>query len=268
MTDVVSYQTLEIEKEGAVDWLTMNRPERLNALNSQMVDELGDYFHRLGRDDSVRVVVMRGAGRAFCAGIDIKEIHGVVANGIAPDVRGQRRVSEIIMGMRRCPQPIVALVQGAATGGGLGLMLAADIRIAGVSARMNCAFIKLGLTSCDVGVSYMLPRMVGLAVASELMLTGRFMDAERALAAGLVSEVVADERLKEAARPYLEEMVATSPLGLKLTKECLNMSVDAPSLEAAIAMEDRNQVMTLQSENFTEGLNAFFDKRAPIFEDR
>ena len=268
MTHAASYRTLEIEKEGAADWLTLNRPERLNALNSEMVDEMGDYFHALCRDDSVRVVVMRGAGRAFCAGIDIKEIHGVVANGIAADVKGQRRVSEIIMAMRRCPQPIIALVQGAATGGGLGLMLAADVRIAGASARMNCAFIKLGLTSCDVGVSYMLPRMVGLSVASELMLTGRFMDAERALATGLVSEVVADERLKEAARPYLDEMLAASPLGLKLTKECLNMSVDAPSLEAAIAMEDRNQVLTIQSPNFAEGLSAFFEKRAPVFQDQ
>ncbi|MDP6707322.1 MAG: enoyl-CoA hydratase-related protein [Alphaproteobacteria bacterium] len=265
---MANYETLEIEKEGAVDWLTLNRPERLNALNSQMVDELGDYFHSLCRDEEVRIVVMRGAGRAFCAGIDIKEIRGVVANGIPPDIRGQRRVSEIIMAMRRCPQPIVALVQGAATGGGLGLMLAADIRIAGASARMNCAFLKLGLTSCDVGVSYMLPRMIGLSAASELMLTGRFMGPERALATGLVSEVVADERLKEAAKPYLEEMLAASPLGLKLTKECLNMTVDAPSLEAAIALEDRNQVLTIQSPNFTEGINAFFEKREPVYRDQ
>lgn len=267
MSETPRYQTLSLRKDGAVDWLTLNRPERLNALDSVMVDELGDYFGRLTTDGSVRIVVMRGAGRAFCAGIDIKDIKGMVANGIVPDVRGQRRVSEIIMRMRRCPQPIVALVHGAATGGGFGLMLATDIRIAGESARMNCAFIRLGLTSCDVGVSYLLPRLVGLSVASELMLTGRFMDAKRALATGLVSRLVPDEGMEEAARPYVDEMLSTSPLGLKLTKECLNMSVDAPSLEAAIAMEDRNQVLTMQSPNFAEGIQAFFEKRSPLYQD-
>ena len=120
-----------------------------------MVAELIDYFERLARDDSVRIVAMRGAGRAFCSGIDIKDIRdgnagGVVGNGIGEDVRGQWWVSDIIVRMRRCPQPIIALVHGAATGGGFGLMLAADIRLAGQSARMNCAFIRLGLTSCDV----------------------------------------------------------------------------------------------------------------------
>ena len=178
MSQIQNYQTLSIRHEGAVDWLTLNRPERLNALNAAMVDELNDYFGRLLANEAVRIVVMRGAGRGFCAGIDIKEIEGVVANGIVPDVRGQRRVSDIIMRMRRCPQPILALVHGPATGGGFGLMLAADIRIAGQSARMNCAFLRIGLTSCDVGVSYHLPRLVGVSVASELMLTGRFMDAE------------------------------------------------------------------------------------------
>lgn len=267
MSETPGYRTLLLRKEGAVDWLTMNRPERLNALDSVMVEELGDYFGRLAGDPSVRVVVMRGAGRAFCAGLDLKDIKGVATNGIVPDLRGQRRVSEIILRMRRCPQPIVALVHGAATGGGLGLALAADIRLAGESARVNCAFIRLGLTSCDVGVSYLLPRLVGLSVASELMLTGRFMDARRALATGLVSEVVPDAGLEEAARPYVDELLATSPLGLRLTKECLNTSVAAPSLEAAIAMEDRNQVLTIQSPNFAEGIRAFFEKRAAVYRD-
>lgn len=262
-SDTPRYRTLRLRKEGAVDWLTLDRPDRLNALDTVMVDELGDYFARLAADDTVRVVVIRGAGRAFCAGIDLKDLKGVVANGIVADMRGQRRVSEIIVRMRRCPQPIVALVHGAATGGGLGLALAADIRLAGESARMNCAFIRLGLTSCDVGVSYLLPRLVGLSVASELMLTGRFIDARRALATGLVSAVVPDDRLEEAARPYVDEMLAASPLGLRLTKECLNMSVDAPSLESAIAMEDRNQVLTIQGAEFAEAVRAFIEKRRP-----
>jgi enoyl-CoA hydratase len=130
---------------------------------------------------------------------------------------------------------------------------------------MNAAFIRIGLSACDIGVSYFLPRLVGVSVASELMLTGRFINAERALRVGLVSEVVPDDKLEEAVQPYLDEMLTTSPLGLRLTKECLNMSVDAGSLEAAIAMEDRNQILTAQTNDFREGISAFLQKRKPEF---
>ena len=267
MSKAPAYETLTLRKEGAVDWLTLNRPERLNALDGTMIDELDDYFSRLRADSETRIVVMKGAGRAFCAGIDIKSVKTVVGNGIPADMRGQRRVSEVILRMRRCPQPILGLVHGPATGGGLGLLLATDIRIAGESLRLNCAFIRLGLTSCDVGVSYLLPRMVGASVAAELMLTGRFMDARRALSVGLVSEIVADDKLDEAAESYVADLLRTSPLGLKLTKEGFNMGLDAPSLESAIAMEDRNQVLTIQSDNFSEALTAFLEKRDPVFRD-
>src|SRR6185312_12797185 len=127
----------------------------------------------------------------------------------------------------------------------------------------NCAFIKLGLGGCDIGTSYFLPRLVGVSVASELILTGRFIGAERALAVGLVSEVVEEGSLEAAAEPYIEAMLTASPVGLRLSKECLNMSVDAPSLEAAIAMEDRNQVLCSRSEDFNEGIRAFLEKRKP-----
>ena len=145
------------------------------------------------------------------------------------------------------------------------LALAADIRVAAKSARMNCAFIRLGLGGCDIGTSYFLPRLVGVSIASELILTGRFIAAERALAVGLVSEVVEDDVLEAAAAPYVEAMLAASPLGLRLSKDCLNVSVDAASLEAVIAMEDRNQVLTSRSEDFKEGIRAFLEKRKPIY---
>ena len=269
MSGSANYETLQIRKEGAIDWLTLNRPDRLNALNAQMVAELNDYLEGLMTDASVRMVVLAGSGRAFCSGIDIKDIrdgNGIVGNNTPDDLAGQRRVAEVIRRMRRCPQPIIALVHGMATGGGFALALGADIRIAGESAAMNCAFINLGLTSCDLGLSYLLPRIVGVSIASELMLTGRFIHADRALATGLVSEVVADDAMAAAARSYLDEMTATSRLGLRLTKEGINMGRDAPSLESAIAMEDRNQVLTIQSENFQEGMAAIFEKRAPIFD--
>jgi enoyl-CoA hydratase/carnithine racemase len=133
---------------------------------------------------------------------------------------------------------------------------------------MNCAFIKLGLGGCDIGTSYFLPRLVGVSVASELILTGRFIGAERALALGLVSEVVEDDRLEAAAQPYVEAMMAASPVGLRLSKECLNMSVDAASLEAVIAMEDRNQVLCSRSDDFNEGITAFLEKRKPVYTNR
>jgi enoyl-CoA hydratase len=133
---------------------------------------------------------------------------------------------------------------------------------------MNAAFIRIGLSACDIGVSYMLPRLVGVSVASELMMTGRFIHAERALHTGLVSEVVPDEALAEAARPYLDDMLTTSPLGLRMTKECLNASIDAQSLESVIAMEDRTQLLCVQTSDFREGVRAFLEKRPPNYADR
>ena len=267
----MTYETLKVEKEGAVDWVTLNRPDALNSLNTALVDDLLDYFDQLYFDRAVRVVVLRGAGRAYCAGLDLKEsgrrrnVEGASASGPAAGLDSQRRISEIVMRMRRCPQPIISLVHGPACGGGFALALASDVRIAGQTARMNAAFIRIGLSACDIGVSYFLPRLVGVSVASELMLTGRFINSERALRVGLVSEVVPDEKLADAARPYLDEMLTTSPLGLRLTKECLNMSVDAPSLESAIAMEDRNQILCAQTNDVREGMRAFLEKRKPVY---
>jgi enoyl-CoA hydratase len=269
MTDLDdTYRVLLVERKGSIDWLTMNRPKALNALNRELVDELLDYFDRLYFDRDCRVVVLRGAGRAFCAGADLKE--GTNAGDRDPrgdtaaqGLHSQRKISEIVMRMRRCPQPIVSLIKGPACGGGFAFALASDIRIAGESTRMNAAFIRIGLTACDIGTSYLLPRLVGLSVASELMMTGRFIEAERARAVGLVSEVVPDDQLERAALPYLQEMLATSPLGLRLTKEGLNMAIDAPSLHAAIAMEDRQQILVAQTGAMKEATEAFFDKRAP-----
>jgi enoyl-CoA hydratase len=259
----MSYACLDLAQEGDVAWLTLNRPESLNALNPQLVTELRDFFGGLPDRDDVRVVVLRGAGRAFCAGLDLKDHGGDGDRTPEGAMRGQRRISEIVMMMRRCPQPIIACVHGAAAGGGFALALASDVRLAGESARMNAAFIKLGLSACDIGVSYFLPRTVGASVAYELMMTGRFIHADRALATGLVSCVVPDDALEAEARQLAQEMIQTSPLGLRLTKECLNASLDAPNLESAVAMEDRNQVICATSPYMREGVRAFLEKRPP-----
>jgi enoyl-CoA hydratase len=263
----MDYRTLEVKREGPLAWLTLSRPDALNALDTTMVDELHDFLGRLRGERETRVVVLRGAGRAFCAGLDLKEPRAT-GGGVPEGLRMQRRISELPMLMRRAPQVFIACVHGPACGGGFALALASDVRLAGSSARMNAAFIRIGLSACDIGVSYFLPRLVGASVASELLLTGRFIGAERALAVGLVSAVVPDDQLEAEARKLAEEMLATTPLGLRLTKECLAASIDAGSLEQVIAMEDRNQILCAQSKDFAEGISAFLGKRAPHYLDR
>lgn len=260
---------LEIEHQGPVDWVTLNRPESGNALNAVLVEELLGYFEGLRECEQTRVVVLRARGRHFCAGLDLTD------PAFNPQPRGphsvwkvQRRIARIYQAMRICPQPIVALVQGAACGGGFSLALASDVRIAGESARMNAAYLAIGLTGCDMGSSYFLPRLVGTAVASELLLTARFIHAPRALATGLVSEVVPDAELSQAAGPFLEEMLRATPMGLRLTKEALNYAIDAPSLQSAMAMEDRHQSLLALSDDAAEAAIAFMEKRPPVFQDR
>src|ERR1700759_1237724 len=263
-------QPLLIEHGEGLDRVTLNRPDSLNALDPDMIDALNTYFQGLQRNRDTRVVLLRGAGKNFCAGLDLKHAMKSRAGqrdppGVSEPLDSQRPIADIVMLRRRCPQPIIALRQGAAAGGGFALALASDIRIAAKSARMNCAFIKLGLGGCDIGTSYFLPRLVGVSIASELILTGRFIGADRACEVGLVSEVVEEDALDAAAEPYVEAMLTASPVGLRVSKECLNMSVDAGSLEAVIAMEDRNQVLCSRSEEFSEGIRAFLEKRKPVY---
>src|SRR6185437_1404772 len=219
---------LELRQEGEVVWATMNRPGRLNALSRGLVTELREFFVGLYWRRDVRVVVLTGAGEAFCAGLDLKERGDPQApRSIGAGLTRQREISEIVIAMRRCPQPIVACVNGAAAGGGFALALASDVRIATPNARMNAAFIRIGLSACDIGVSYFLPRMIGASAASEYMLTGRFIDAERGRELGLIAKIVEPDALEAEARAYLKDMLHATPLGLRLTKEALNHAIDA-----------------------------------------
>lgn len=261
-------QPLLIDHRDQVDWITLNRPQSGNALDTTLVDALSTYFETLRDREDTRVVVLAATGKHFCSGLDLTD------PDFNPDPRGpgplwkvQRRIARIYQAMRRCPQPIVALVQGAACGGGFSLAMASDIRIVGESAKMNAAYIKIGLTGCDMGSSYFLPRLVGSSLASELLLTGRFIHAPRALATGLVSEVVADSDLAATAQGYVDDMLATTPMGLRLTKEALNFAIDAQGLEAAMAMEDRHQSLLALSEDAKEAGRAFVARRAPHFRD-
>lgn len=243
------YTTISVVREGAVDWLTLNRPERLNAINGTMVSELWAYFTELQTDYSRRVVVMRGAGKGFCAGLDLtwfSEAGASMPNG-PTDAGPGPSLGDIVLKMRSCPQAVVALINGAACGGGFSFALAADIRIAARSAKLNVAFVKIGLSGCELGTSYFLPRMLGSSVAAELMMTGRFIHADRALATGLVSEVVDDDQLEQAGRTLVQDLLAASPMGLRKTKEVMTRASEIEDLSAVIALEERTQMACMQS---------------------
>ena len=263
----MGYSTLEVRREEQVVWCALDRPEALNTFNVPLVEELHRFLDELAGDPSVRVLVLRGKGRAFCAGLDLKET-GFGGDNVSASLRGQQRIAQLVIKMRRLPQVIVACVHGPACGGGFMLTLGSDIRLAADTARMNGAAIKIGLSGCDVGLSYLLPRLVGASVASELLLTGRFLHAERAHALGLIAAVVEEDELQAEARRWVQDLLRATPLGLRLTKEALNASLEMTSLESVVAMEDRNQVLCTQSEDFREGIQAFLEKREPVFQDR
>lgn len=259
---------LLVEARGQVEIATLNRPERLNALSEGLVDELNAYFGGLAARKDVRVVILRGAGRGFCAGLDIQEDRATEETPVLRTLRTQTSIGDIYRKMRACPQPIIALGHGAAAGGGLSLLLASDVRYGAPSFRCNAAYIRIGLGGCDMASSYFLPRLVGASLAAEMILTGRFIDATRALSAGLISEIVEEEDLLARGLALADEMLATSPWGLRLSKQALNLNVDAQSLDAAMAIEDRQQVILSATEDHKEALAAFLEKRPPDYREQ
>lgn len=260
---------IEIEQRGPIEVVSLNRPDRLNAMNEPLIQALLDYFTQLRERTQVRVVVLQAEGRAFCAGLDLAgwprdPDGGAVHQGW----RTQRMIAAVMQAMRKCPQPVIACAQGAACGGGFSLLLASDVRYGTADLRMNAAYIKIGLGGCDMGASYFLPRLVGSSVASEYLLTGKFMTADKALACGLISAVVKAEALRDTAFSLAEEMLQTSPLGLRLTKDALNLNIDAASMEHAFGLEDRQQIMLSQTADSVEARTAFFEKRPANWADR
>lgn len=268
----MNYQNLEFESCDGIGVLTLNRPERLNALSLPLVEELGQFFAGVRDDRDTRVIIIRGAGRAFCAGADLKETPGRVREEdfTRPHARyrWQQMFSNIVVQMREVPQPLIAAIRGPAVGGGFSISLACDIRIAGESARFGAAFVRIGLSAGDMGASYFLPRLVGLSRAAEILYTGRFIDAATAERIGLVSRVIPDDKVDEEALELAREMLRNSPFGLRMSKELLNQNIDAPSLASAIHLENCTQTLCLLTEDFTEGVLAFLQKREAQYCDR
>jgi enoyl-CoA hydratase/carnithine racemase len=241
-------KTIEVERRAdGVALVRLNRPKQLNAINQVMVGELKELCATLTADRAVRAVVLTGAGRGFCSGIDLRDFGPGLLDEHDPAIdrlRFQEMMASLPQALRSVPQPVVAAVNGPAVGGGLALCLASDIRICGASASFGNAAILLGLTGAEMGMSYYLPRIVGLSVAADWMLTGRTVTAEEADRRGLVSELVPDDRLVERALELGGAIAANSALGVQMTKRALQVNTDAPDLSAALEVENRNQVIT------------------------
>jgi enoyl-CoA hydratase/carnithine racemase len=263
---MTSYQTLVVVRPvPQIVVARLNRPDRLNAITFEMFDEFAALQAEVEADADARVLVLTGTGRAFCAGLDLDLAEQLPGMPAAQMLAGQDSWARSIAGFRHLTKPVIAAVNGAAAGAGMALALAADIRVASESARFNAAFVKIGLSGGDVGTSWALPRLVGLGRAYEILLTGRFVDAAEALRIGLVTDVVEEGMLLDRALETAALIVGNSPVGMALTKQVVQNNVDAPSLEAALALENRNQVLATRTTDMVEALAAFREGRTPTY---
>lgn len=249
----------------------LDRPERLNAMSIDLAVELDAALAEVARDNAARVVLLTGEGRAFCSGLDLKD-YGIIPNAEGLSVhriasRSMRIYSQITRRLRSIPQPVIAVVNGPAYGGGMCLALGADLRIAGESASFNATGIVNGLTSTEMGAGWILPRLIGSANANDLLLTGRRVDAAEALRIGLISRVVPDDALLSEALDMASVMVRFSHFGLESTKQALWAELEIASLDAAIEFEDRNQLMAGFTDNLPEAIKAFGQERQPVYLD-
>jgi enoyl-CoA hydratase len=251
--------------------VTLNRPERLNAMSIDLVVELHDTLEAVGADNAVRAIVLTGAGRGFCSGLDLKD-YGVIPNIDGLQVgqiaqRSMRYYSRLVPLIRHLRQPVICAINGAAFGGGMCLTLACELRIASESAVFNATGIVNGLTSTEMGASFLLPRLIGAAHSNDLLLTGRRIGAEDALRMGLVSRVVPDGMVVDEAVSIAERICEYSPYGVAMTKDILWVNLETTSLDSAIEIEDRNQLMLGFTENLPEAIRAFDQGRPPVYTD-
>ena len=260
------------EVEPGIVIVRMNRPDRLNAMSMELIGELHETFARLESDRSVRAIILTGAGRGFCAGLDLKAAgHGAPGTeGMGPIPRTfatQEHIASLNERVHRLRKPVIAAVNGPAVGGGFALALACDIRFAAPEATFGAVFITLGVSACDMGTSYFLPRLVGASRSAELLLTGRVFAADEAQTMGLTLEVVDAESLLERALVTARQIVAHSPLAVWMTKETMWQTIDAPSLRHAMDMENRTQVLCTATGDMVEATTAFREGRPARWSD-
>ncbi|CAB4558628.1 unannotated protein [freshwater metagenome] len=260
---------LRSEPRPGIAQLTLNRPDKLNAMTGELVQALHEHLDEIAVDPDVRVVVLTGAGRGFCAGLDLggygtaphTERMGRTQAGFAV----QKHIASLIPHLRSLPQPVIAAVNGAAAGGGFALVLGSDVRLAARASKFNAAFIRIGLSACDIGTSWVLPRLIGAARAQELMLTGRVFDAEEAYRIGLVVDLVDDHALLDTAYAKAEQIMLNAPFGVALTKEGMWSALEIPGMQAAIDLENRQQIMASATSDHREAMQAFLERRPPNY---
>ena len=264
---------IEVERRGRVAVLTLNRPDALNAFTPPMLEAFDAALRSSASDRSCRAVVIGGAGRAFCAGVDVKSVGASDAGGKGDLVADSFEnlhytLSGVVRTIHALPIPVIGAVHGHAIGGGFAFAAACDLRVAGESAKFADGFVKRGISGCEMGLSYFLPKIVGSARAFEWMMTGRRVEAPEALSAGLVSSVVADDELVERAVALGAAIADNAPMAVSMTKEVMWANLHAASLDHALALESRSQVMTRNTLDAVEARMAFLEKRKPVFVER
>lgn len=261
-----------------VTLLTLNRPERLNALSYELVTDLHAAIDAIRADHECRVVVITGAGRGFCAGLDLRgfgQVPGTEGQGRAQQgMAVQQHIARLVPQLRSLRQPVISAINGPAAGGGLAIALASDIRVASSSASFATSFVRLGISGCDIGISWMLPRLIGASRAWELMLTGRRFDVAEADALGLVTRVVDDEGagkgdgvVGEALRTA-ELIKGNSPMGVWMTKEVMWSNLEVGSLQAGIDLENRTQILCSTTEDSRRAMEGFLGGEAIDWQNR
>jgi enoyl-CoA hydratase len=267
----VSEVLLSEDAAPGVRILTLNRPEQLNTMTAELCEALHGELARAAAERSCRAIVLTGAGRGFCAGLDLRGYGSAPGNDGTGDARdrlgNQEHMSRLILRLRDTPQPVIAAVNGPAAGFGLALALGSDIRYAASSAVFRAAFLNVGVSNCDMGTSWLLPRLIGASRAHELMLTGRRVDAAEAERIGLVAAVVEDGRLLDRALEAAQQITAWAPWGIRLTKQGMWAALEIPSERAAIEYEDRQQIMATHGVAPAEAVAAFLEKRPARFPD-
>lgn len=261
-------------REGIVR-ITLNRPERLNTLTGELVAALSAELTRLATDRTCRVVVLTGAGRGFCAGLDLTGYTGTqeqpADEAPAPRVDPiagldrQRDIARLALQLHQLPQPVISAINGPAAGGGLALACASDIRMAATGAVFAVGFLRAGFSACDIGLSWLLPRIVGTGRAHELMLTGRRWDTAEALRIGLVTHVAEPEDLMDLVLEEAAEILRNPPFSVELTKQGMWASVENPSFTNAVEFENRQQILSSLTADRAEAARAFLEKRDPDY---
>jgi enoyl-CoA hydratase/carnithine racemase len=259
--------TVETPIDG-VRLITLSRPGALNTMNDALVEELHAALDAVEADPECRVVVLTGAGRAFCAGLDLSGYGDDRVERMGwplATLDRQRRIAGLTERLHGLRQPVVAAVNGPAAGGGLALVLGSDVRIAAEGAVFAVSFIRAGYSACDLGTSWLLPRIVGAGAAHELMLTGRRFDTAEASRIGLLARVVPAEKLLESALETARQILANAPASVELTKQGMWLALETPSLRTMIETENRQQVITAMTEDCAEAQSAFLAKREPSY---